>query len=200
MASNDKDIKSLIPLYVSGQLEGADRLLVERAAASDPDVSSEIEFYRSISDAVKTASEDHSPGELGWARLSKAIGEEAQSATPAPQAEPSWRGWKYVAAAMAVVAAGQAAVLTLPQAAMVADNGELYVPVSEEVSAFELQVIFQGSATAEQIQIALTEANGSISSGPSAIGLYRVSFKSQDAADAAKASFEANPALIADVR
>ena len=39
MSSHDQDIRELIPLYVSGQLDDAQRLRVEAAAEADQEIA-----------------------------------------------------------------------------------------------------------------------------------------------------------------
>jgi len=72
MSFNDK-ISLMIPAYLRGELSEEDRQQVEKLAAENPDIAADIEFQRNIKLALSKDENTYEPGDLGWAKLSKAM-------------------------------------------------------------------------------------------------------------------------------
>ena len=107
------------------------------------------------------------------------------------------RIWKYAAAALAIVAALQTAVLIQPSTQAPA---EIYVTASaNDANTPAVNVIFQPSAPAEALTRVLKQVDGEIIAGPSAIGLYTVAFETETARDDALAALEAETGLVESV-
>lgn len=197
MVSFEDKISLMIPAYLRGELSEAEREEVEALAANNLNIAAEIEFQKNLKTAIKSDEDSYEPGDLGWAKLSKALSD----STTSPRREPKTaskqpRFWKYAAAVLAVAAIGQAGVLS---SLAIKDNSEpQYVTVSETPGGlYALKVAFNSNVTAEQLTDTLQSLNAKIISGPSSLGLYDVEFETLAACSTAVQSFETLPSVIA---
>ena len=186
----------MIPAYLRGELSKSERQELEDHAAKNPAIAADIEFQKNLKSAIKSDQDNFEPGELGWAKLSKAMSE--SDVAPDLERETVSRPpkfWKYAAAILAVAAIGQAGVLS--SLAMKTSQDEQYLTVSEtSANIHTIKIGFNDSVTAEQITETLKSLNAEIISGPSALELYDVRFKSASACAEAVQSFEARPNII----
>jgi hypothetical protein len=171
--------------YVRGRLpaDQAERLVAE--AAGRPELAADIALARGIAAAVDAEAEVAPPGPLGWARLARAL----DAAKPAARARLPL--WQLAAAAAAAVVVWQVAAVPLLTGPGVEPG---YEPVTEAPAAgFSLSVAFAPDAPEAAIRGLLQEIDARISDGPSAIGLWQLSFASAKARDAGLARLEADP-------
>ena len=186
-------LNELVLDYARGKASDEAKIAIETQLPSDPKLADEVAYLQGLHRAVSPLKQDDAADELGWKRLSNAIAAEQLPVA----ANDNGRFWKYAAAALAVVAALQTAVLVQPSAQ---DPTETYVTASaNDDTSYALQVIFQSSATADKLTDALKSVDGEIIAGPSALGLYTVSFETAVARDNALATLEANTDLIESV-
>ena len=172
--------------FVRGRLTPEAAEAVARAAAADPRVSADLALTRGIAAALDAeAAETPGPGALGWARLSRAIDAEEKPATSQRRWLPAWQ---LAGAAAAAVLLWQAIAVPL----IAPDGGPGFEPVGE-AAAFSLAVGFAEDAPEGEIRALLLSVGGRITDGPSALGLWQVSFDDAAARDAALAAFEAAP-------
>ena len=158
---------------------------MEAEAAADPAVAAELATLSGVASALK-AEDVPVPGkEMGWARISRAIDAE----TAASRASSSIVKWQVAAAVFGFLAIGQTLFLTSGTNNPTEDQFGL---AGEEVitQTWGLQVAFAPDTPIVAIESLLLENGGQISGGPSAIGLYRVTFDSESARDAAAAAFK----------
>lgn len=161
----DHGIAALLPFWVNGTLTSDEAAAVEAAVAADPALAKEVVFLQAVRSQMQTIQPGYSPGEIGLARLKRAI-------TAQPDAAPARRDvpLRLVVAATVVAAmVGFAANETLrgPQPAE-------YVQASGGADVPALVVAFQGNATSRAISDFLLAKGLVILDGPSAIGLYSI--------------------------
>lgn len=197
-AQDDKGEEILDLLH--GRLPDDEAARLSQAIEADPLLKAE---HRLIAALGATDTARHAfPGELGFARLSKAIDQEIRLARP-PQ--PVWlRGipaWQAAAAVVVAVLAWQ--FLAGP---MLVDRGEpaaQYTTATgpnEGLAAGPLaRVAFVPEASEESIRSLLREAGARIVDGPNALGFYVLAFAGADARTAALQRFEGAPATVAAI-
>jgi len=202
--TEDLNISDLLPDYLQGRLSHRDRQRVETALEKDKDLQAELVFLKSLSANLKSNADNYTPGELGWAKLSKAIDNDLDNAADnVPpiavndhQKSPS-QFWRYAAVALAVVSVGQGALLMQKNASLEKDR---YVTVSETstvaVDSYKATIAFNPQTTEQDIRMVLGLTDGDITSGPSQLGLYTISFKSQDALAGALTIYASKPEII----
>lgn len=156
--------------------------------AEDDAFRAEMAVMRGLKGAL--ADQDAGPGAFGWKRLEAAIA--AETAAPARDT-PNW--WRIAAVFFFVASAGLAAVV----ANRAALDAPTYRTASEVSAGLVLGVIFAPTAAAADMADLLRSADAQIIEGPSAIGLFRIAFETEEARAAGLATFEASPliALVA---
>lgn len=196
MPSFEDKISLLLPAYLNGTLSIEEKKQVEEAVERYPEIAADLAFQKQLKHAVKTNIENaHMPGELGWAKLSKAM-KEAQPITDDNAGitdKPKF--WRYAASVLAIAAVGQAGVI----GSYLLDEKETqqYVTVSESVVAQNsFKLAFNGEATESDIRYVLLETEGNIVNGPSKLGFYDVVFTSKAACDAAFEIMESQNEII----
>ena len=202
MPQNEDTDKRLLD-YVQGRLEPAEASALEQEAAENEMLAAELAMLSSVRTIIKDSvgvSEGVGQQSIGWARLSRAI--KAEKAAKPCQTTPILRhltessrnAWRAAAAVMGVITLGQSAALL-----NIASNTEpaRYQTVSEE-SACEhpAAIIFNGKATESDLRNLLIDVGGQIKDGPSAMGLYRLCFRSELEIERALKRFEEKPGLI----
>jgi anti-sigma-K factor RskA len=171
--------------YVRNRLLPEEAESIGRAAEDDAELRAEIALARGIAAALDRDAAEPAPGELGWARLSRAL--DAEPARQRPARRPLWQLAAAAAAAVAIWQVAAVPLLTPP-----AEVG--YQPVTEQPAAgFALRVAFAPEATEAEIRELLREVGASVTGGPSAIGLWQLGFADAPARDAALARLEAAP-------
>ena len=176
---SDQALNELLLDYARGTASEDAKAAIEARAESDPKIAEEIAYLRGLQNAVSPLKQDTAPDELGWKRLSNAINAERAPVA----ANDNAPFWKYAAAALAVVAALQTAFLF--QSPQTSEEPTYVTASASDENVFGLNVIFQPSATADELTSALKNVNGEIIAGPSALGLYTVAFDDEAARDAA---------------
>jgi len=179
------EVSELLLSYAKGRLSVDERADVDAAAAQSPELHEELEYYKSLASAMEAApSDDAAPGELGWARLSRALDEtdrmEETVATPVGANDNS-RGWRYAAMALGLVVMGQFGALFVQQQS--ADDTARYVPVTSQSAEFSAQITLVPDATEASIRDLLVSVDANIVAGPSALGVYQLGFVDAEARD-----------------
>lgn len=196
MTSFEDKITSMIPAYLRGDLSEVENREVEAAAAKNPSVAADIKFQRNLKSSLGPNEDSFEPGELGWARLSKAIEQESVASEPVTE-KPQF--WKYAAAVLAVAAIGQAGVL----GSMAFKDGDVaqYKTVSEtSVQNFTtVKLGLNPDVAVHQLTDTLLSLEASIISGPSSLGLYEVQFKSKSSCSSALETFRSHKNIIETV-
>lgn len=184
----DRDDKILA--YLQGKLASTDLADFEAEMASDTSLAAEVTLMRSARAELAKGPKLPDP-EQAWDRLSAAIREPVR---PANENHPPWRQWaQYAAVACIAVASWQ--VIAVPRLG----NQQVQDPfraASEASDAFTLQVKFTDTATIAEIAALLTPLGATITSGPSALGLLRVSFENDALRQQARAALETRTDLV----
>ncbi len=173
---------------VRGRLSPEEAARLEAEIAGDPQMEAD---YRLVDALNRTDTASHAfPGELGWARLSRAIDREKPRALWRRDV-PLWQ----VAAILAIALFGW-------QFAVAPHLGggapERYVTATEGAARAgpTLRVAFTPTGTEGSIRSLLREAGARIVDGPTAIGIYTLAFENGGQRDAAATRFAASPSLI----
>lgn len=178
------DIGALLPFYVNGTLEGAERAEVAAAVAADPDLQAEVAALAAVRDTLR-AETVQAPGDFGLARLMREIDQEA-AAAPRPVAGPGVSGlWRIAAVLALALALGQLGWIVArdsgPAVTLAGDGGGLLVA-------------FAPGTTEAEMRDLLLDLDLVIIDGPTAIGLYRLVPGDPDAdAAALRAALQAAP-------
>ena len=163
--------------YVQGRLTTKEQEEIDTAILNDPKWAEELAYYKGLSDAAEPAPVPAGQ-EFGWARLSKAIDQEAASvAEPVIAANDNNPFWKLAAFALGFVAIVQAGFLIIGNSAPISDE-PIYIPVAQ-TAHLEARIIFADSAQSADIITLLQGINAEIVAGPSAIGLYDIRFTTE---------------------
>lgn len=180
-----EEISELLLDYSKGRLNDAEMRSVQQAAAASDEIAAELALYEGLSRAG--AGQDHddaAPGEMGWARLARSIDAyEAAGTLPVAANDNSGRFWRYATFALGFIVLGQVG-FQLMGADKNTANDKPFVPVTEPVADFALQIVFQPNASEAAIRDLLLQNKAQIVSGPSSIGIYEISFDSEDSRSA----------------
>ena len=184
-------ISLLIPAYLRGELSDIEREEIETLSAQNPAIAADIELQKNLKQALSDNESDFVPGDLGWARLSKAI--DASQPTHV-KTKPLPAYWRYAAIALAAVTVGQTGLLG---SLMVNDTQDAqYMPVSETHAApYTAKIEFAKDTFTHDVTAALRSVDGSIISGPSSLGLYQVKFESTAACQSASEKLQSEPVI-----
>lgn len=176
MTNFEDETSLMIPAYLRGDLSDAESLELENLAAKNPAIAADIEFQKNLKAALKPDEAAFEPGDLGWAKLSKAMEQESGDHVQTVQQKPQF--WRYAAAILAVAAIGQAGVLG--SIAFKGDDNAQYQTVSERpVQSFRAKLGFNPNVTESALREALLSHEASIVAGPSSLGLYEIQFSSE---------------------
>jgi hypothetical protein len=171
--------------FVRGRLPEDEAARVAAAAAAEPALAAEIALVRGIARAEAAAAAEHAPGELGWARLARALDREAP---PKPARRPVWQ---FGAAAAAAVLVWQVAAVPLLSPGR---EEATYAPVSETpAGGVTLLVAFRPGTTEAAMRELLRATGAEVTGGPSAIGLWQLGFTDGAARDSALARLADDP-------
>lgn len=193
----EEKISLMIPAYLRGELTDAERQDIEKHAKANPAIAADIEFQKNLKSALSRDEGEFEPGELGWARLSKAM-----ETTPDLDVEEKPRNyWRYAAMILAVSTVAQGGLLGLLASDKNQDTPDAkYVTVSEAPkTAFSSKFGFKQDAMTADLTQALQSVDGTIINGPSSLGLYEVGFKSERACLEAVEKFGNEPSIVETV-
>jgi len=161
--------------YLQGRLDPDGHAAFEAEMAADTALRAEVELMQAVRQDLGQAPE-HEKADAVWERLS-------QNLTPAPantNSRPFAQIVRYAAVAVLAVAAWQFAVVP-----RIGDNDQGFRTATTPTAAFALQVKFLENTTIGEIGAVLAPLSGTITNGPSALGLVIVAFPDQASRDAA---------------
>lgn len=160
---------------------------IEAVAASDATFRAELALMGGLKGALAAATDGPDAREFGWRRLEADIAKSA-GGTQAGRDRPQI--WRLAAAFLGAIVIAQGAYIAVAPGT---DDAPGYQTVSEEVSGFTFSAAFKADAPMADVQTLLREADARIVDGPSAIGLYRLSFETEEALAAARVQLSASP-------
>ena len=174
--------------YLQDRLDAEERKSFEQALAEDPALAAEVDVMRAVREEM-SAEPQHEKAEEVWDRLS------AQMDGMGPAANDNFAPWlgvlKYAAVAAIAVAAWHFTVV--PRIGAPQDG---FRAASEASAEFFLQVRFVESAPLAEIGDLLGPIGGTITAGPSALGIVQVSFVDAASRDAAREVLAARSAIV----
>ncbi|RLJ41034.1 hypothetical protein BCF46_3610 [Litoreibacter meonggei] len=176
--------------YVQNRLSERDREAFEERLATDQILAAELAVLQAARNNFTEKKSGASELSVGWADLEGRM--DAAQPTAANDNHPIRLGLLQVAAVSAIAVMAWHFV-AVPQFAKTPDAFET---VSQESDAHVLQVIFSPDATLAETAAFLTQFDGSISGGPSAVGLYRLRFADPEQLESALEAAKANGALF----
>lgn len=196
-----------IQAYILGKLDAEQAAQIEAASEGDKELAAELAIWAAARDLQVEDAASSDPGAFGWARIERAI--DAQSAARSandnsPSGRPVWfrnviAPWQAAAAVAAAVLGWQVAVvpaITNPGA----DEAPAYELASGgEESEFTLRIAFTDTATEADLRAVLREVDARIVDGPSAIGLYTLSFADEAAKERAAQILAEQGDIVAEV-
>lgn len=172
---NHEELEKLLPWYVNGTLAGEELQAVEAFVEANESARTQVEFLQQVRNEVREE-QAGSPGAFGLQRLNAAIASQQADTTEASDTTNVVKlsRWRMAAAVAGLVVMLQAGLLfnTFQQE-------PAYVPLGVDSDAQLVQVIFQEDATEGEIRSLLQEVGASISSGPGALGIYRLELELQ---------------------
>lgn len=157
-------LEAMLPLWVNGTLDAAQRALVDGALADDPALAAQARLLSCIRDDMQADADIASPGEFGLARLRRAI------AVEVPRTNP-WRHALGGAVAASVLIAG--AIFAFDRMSAGPD-GDTYLQASGDARTDTILVRFRNDARQGDIAALLYASHLTVVDGPSALGLYQV--------------------------
>jgi hypothetical protein len=176
---------------VAGRLPEAEAERLRARAAAAPALAAEIALLGGVRAALAAETAQGAPGELGWARLNRAI--DAEAATRPPRRSVAL--WQAAAAAAAAVVLWQA--VAVPLVPGLRPGGPGYAPVTETPAAgFVLRVAFVPEAPEAAVRALLRETGAVVTGTPSALGLWTLGFADAASRDAALARFRAAAGVV----
>lgn len=186
MQSDDKLIA-----YVQSRLTPQERDEFEGEMAQNPALSAQVAALASVR-TVMEDSGDEVPSD-GWARFSDRL--DIQNPVAVNDNRP-FRLSLLQAACVAVLAVvGWEAV----DRTLMSEPATGFVTASADIDGPAAQVIFAQGTTIAQINALLLEVEGAISRGPSAIGMFMVTFTDEAARDAAIRAMTTRSDIVSEV-
>lgn len=184
----DRDDKVL--LYVQERLTTGERDTFEREIAGDPTLAAEVTALQ----AARRALVPEVQAADGWDRLSNAI--DATRPAAANDNRPI-RFTLLQAAGLVVAAVALWQFIAVPT--LGTGPADRYTVAGVDADAPRLQVLFQADASAGEIVTLLSELEGTIVSGPGALGIFRVEFADDAALEAARLRLTERSELVEQV-
>ncbi|MDS9469962.1 hypothetical protein RGQ15_20645 [Paracoccus sp. MBLB3053] len=180
--------------YVRGTLPEKEQAAVEEAARQLPEVRGDIALLRGLL-LTRETGDEAAPGDLGWARLSRAI--DAERVAP----DRSRRRWlrPLEIAATVLLAVGLWQFAVLPRLPQILPGTDRYAPASQTAGG-TLAVAFVPEATEARIRALLQDIGAEIIGGPSALGLWTLGFRNDTARDAALQRLSEETAIVESVQ
>jgi anti-sigma factor RsiW len=165
--------EELLPWYATGQLNGSDRVLVERHLTSCAECQKQLRFEQRMIEEFQ----DFSPEvDSGWARLRARIepGQPGQRWQPARPGAMRGALGLLRRPAVATLAAAQLAVVVLAGGAFLSLSKPEYRALSSSTppAAGNVIVIFRSDATQEDVLDALRASGASLVGGPTSADAY----------------------------
>lgn len=174
--------------YLQNRLGPKDRDRFERDMAQDASLAAEVDLMRSVRAELATGPK-HENADAVWARVSASMD---SAAPPANVNRPPWMQFlRYATVATIAITAWQLTV-----APRISNEPNGFRAASERAAAVVLQVKFAPTATIGDIGTLLAPLRGTITEGPSALGLVRVSFPDEAARQQAIVVLNGRPDLV----
>ncbi len=162
---------------------------IKEVAATDTTFRAELTLASGLKNTLAAATDGPDTREFGWRRLEAEIAKSPDN-TPIQGDRPQF--WRFAAMFLGALVIAQGSYI-----ALVPGTGDapVFQTVSEEVTGFTFRVAFKAEASMTDIDALLKEYGAQIVDGPSAIGLYRLSFETESAMAAARVHLSTSPLI-----
>lgn len=169
----EANFEKMLPWLVNGTLAEAERKELEIALTKSEKLRKEKVFLSELQQQVKQQEMPDVPMEFAWQKMKRQISDEIKQETISTSNNKN--KWRYIAMAASVLLVIQSSSLLVSW-----NQDNPYIPLSgnssnAKTNAAQFTLQFVDTATALDIQQLLREHRLSVISGPSSIGLYRVS-------------------------
>lgn len=171
--------------FLRGELSAADRAAFKADMVADKTLAAEVAMAKAVMLAVEKDVSDATETEDDWRRISDDIDGFGMTAAVNDNRAPG-RFTAMTFARAAAVAIGAVFIWEVVASPYLRpETGDLYTTATETRDLPALQVIFAQDATAGSVTALMKDVDATISGGPSALGVYEISFKSEAARDEA---------------
>ncbi len=188
-------VNSLLPWYANGTLADDECERVEDHVRACLTCHLELKKERGLYELVESSPAVNLAPDEGFERLSRRLGDDARGGGRAPverlarATEPLWVRWmtlasatRFSTAAFALLAVvGLLLWRTAPQPVVPGDAVYVTLTSASESAGNELDIVFADYVSEVELRALVTEIDGSIVSGPTAVGRYRIRLR--DGAD-----------------
>ena len=164
------EAETLLPWYATGQLEPADRLIVERHLSSCADCREQLGLERRLIQEFRGMAPEV---DAGWARLRSRV--QPRQGGRSRASPPRKRTWNFVKhPAVVALAAAQLALLVIGGGWLLSLSRPDYHALGSAAppAAADVIVIFRPDATEQDVRTTLRAANASIVEGPTPADAY----------------------------
>ena len=171
--SHDK-INALLPWYANGTLADDERKCVKDHVRACLACRLELKKERDLHELVQSSPTVNVTPEDGFERLSRRLDDHARGGRRAPL-ELFAGAMRFSAAAVVLLAvAGVLLWLTVLQPVALDDSNYMTLTSESESAGTELDIVFAADISEPKLRALVTEIDGSIVSGPTAVGRYRI--------------------------
>lgn len=169
------EFEEMLPWLINGTLAEAEREALECALTKSKKLRNEKVFLTKLQQQIKQQERPDVPVEFAWQKMKRQIADEKKQQVISTGNSQRENRWRYIAMAASILLVIQSSSLLVSW-----NQDGPYTPLSSHSSgaktnAAQFTVQFVETATALDIQQLLREYQLSVISGPSSIGLYRVS-------------------------
>lgn len=168
-----QEAEALLVFYANGSLIGQERDLVEQALESDAELREELNMIAKLRAEMQSA-EPANPGDTAYYRLMKEVEKTPQDVPPKTGAVAKGR----ISLSRAVLVLAMLALLV--QSFVLWGMRDAEFSLASGGEGAELTVAFRPDASEAAIRSLLLELDLQIVSGPSSLGLYRLSSENPD--------------------
>lgn len=183
-AQERRSTEELLPFWANGTLDDNERLEVERALKTDAALTEQVAMLRLVRGGMQDSDDVQTPGEFGLARLNRALDRET--------VRPSVPRRTAALSALAAAVVGALVVFGLDRAG----QSDVYHQAATVSDQPMLTVAFAPDASEASIRSLLQRYSLSIVDGPSALGLYFLSFPEGTDTDELSRNLRAETTII----
>ena len=200
MEEPDHKTDTEIEDYLLRRMSDDEARSFERRLETDASLRKKLDFHRTLKEAASELHPSTHDTSFGWARLSRTIDAETEQRSGSTQTGNnkslstliSPASWRIAAVAAVALVIGNIAPFSL----IGVSEPAMYIPVAQETPNAMVNIVFADEAAAADISALLQELNLQIQTGPSALGVYGVTFDNEQSAEDVIAALKEESALV----